>query len=1446
MALPIRKKEENIFDQIGGFFNDTARNIGSFLGSFNKPQVPQQPQVQQRPQQVQQGRLAPFNPGMSNLSVGGRQPVIPQRSLVSRPAPFRPQTPEEFQKERQAAIQSVVETGKPVQSPNLSEQDVKDALMKRVQNQAGGTPTSRALDKAFVKPAQGVAGAVGKTVGEIASNPVDTAIKVVQAPFRAGASVGLSTGLLKPNTSQGTYQAKGIAPLFFGGDDVEKFDPEASGRRIAESTGNIVKNQENSGFGGAIDPKLAAFLGVGGLASELLPGGNARKSVLKETGENAAKKAAQEASSSVSEQAGRAGSIVGPQVAPERQERYRQMMQNNDMYDPNRKLLPRPNIESLAPIMGRDPNNRDFSQEVAQAAEAQKQRYAAPTLRERFGEAINPYRAGANIDIAYAKSLGIPQRDVPKDQSLEALAERTRNSGQIAEQFMKDSNIAPVLQKYGEGTKEGQAFNTYRTFMRDLEQRSDGRTPLYRNYSDQDLQKFVTQYEAENPAARADLKALVSDIERIQDESINRGVVDAETVNAARTKRDGGRYEFYTPVARAQAENLERATINANGVGNIAGQHVIRDLKGSDIPLDPSFNSITDYVNTAYRDIAKADTARVFAERARQGLAGKRFTDTSENAAARKAMRDEQKRTGQPKDMNNYAEFRADPTTGLQTVAGRENGSTFRIEVSPEEARFLQGLGEERLNTLLRVAKAAQSPFRTVLTGALNLPFQVISAGFNAIMGPALSPQGFKVLAPRAVMEAIRSFNSNSEFQKLLNAGGAQKFTGNLDTSRNVTTAEALAAQRNWSSKFKFDVTHPWNLWKKLDLPGAKLENAQRTGIARAAFDARVRKGGNEAEAIADAVYAYNNVLPNFGRVSSLVRQVDAGLMYTGANVAGTRSLLTAIKRDPVGVSTRLGLITTGLVGLTAYSMSQDEAQAFYEDMEASGKGYLLDNNGIIVLPGAHKVTKDEADAGEGREGEWVGVIKLPLPPELRSVNHAIRSQMAANSNETGVPIGDYAQAAFDFVTGGARTLANPGIDLVYGLATNVDRQTGREIVPAELQRKPVEEQVFSSTSDAAKGSAEFINNAKDAITTALPFLKGALKDTSPLEMDYILSKAGFPGQIAKGAGEEGGVAGAVGESVANRFTNTFGQKESTQFYNELDRVAKSIPNDDDMKAFEALHAKKDADSRSIDKTAERYQILLARPGVLEAERQLDAYSRAQGRPGNPLFDLAPEQQEKVFRYRASKDLNAAKQAYDKNGNPLYTALGLDEKWYDDFRNAESSFYSSLKQGNQDDETNTALSFSGAQKPQADPELQQKLDVYYTLPSGTGERSRFLKSNPDVLEHWAKGDQFTNAERVAMGMKVLSDEDGGGSSQGGFARRGGGGSRGGSNNRIYIRSSDYDNQIAIDSAPKSRITVRENNKKIAIKPRRHRSAKVTTTKQKSGKIRVNNQKKQTA
>lgn len=1153
-------------------------------------------------------------------------------------------------------------------------------------------------------------------------------------------------------------------------------------------------------------------------------------------------------------------------------------------------------------------SSQQIVQELEGAAQVNKQRYAKPTVKQRVAELINPYNAGVKVDRAFAKSKGVPLRDVPRTESLEGLAEQSRLSRQAAETFLRDSDTARVLQKYGNDPD----FNTYRLFMRDIEQQANGRPALNRGYSIEEMQRFVNDYEIRNPEAREDLLGVVRDIETIQDLAAKAGTVSPEEVALARTTKGGGKYEFYTPATRALPEEMQRATMNANSIGSIGSQRILQDLQGSDIPIDPSFDAITDYINTAHRDIGRTKVASKYAERVQQGLAPGEFKQTAENETQRKTLKqqmedvsktvdslksslsrtvtlkskqkgevlkssksvqasqtkvineiqtllskakgdsdsvyndlverdpryaqeatniksqafpnltkqevkdqisqdlkDLDKKYPKPNKMakdemvdfakslgssnerleklvgkldesafkstkakeqlsllrqqikdtrdsvqglsnaqrinrGDYAELAPDPTTGLQVVSGRKDGQTFKIEVPPEMARFLQGLDQEKTNGVLNAIGALSQPIRAGLTGVLNPPFAILNAGFNAIMAPTLSPQGFRTLAPKAIIEGFKGINANNQFQKALYGAGAQRFSGTLQTvGKNASSAEALAAQKNFGTKLAYNLKDPRRLWRELDVVSAKLENMQRTGVAKAAHDARLRKGGTSEEAIADAAYAYNNVLPNFGKQSSLVRQGDKLAMYLGASVAGTRSLLTGIKRDPIGVGARLSAVGAVMTGATAATMAADNGQEFYKDMIDSKKEYLLDNNTIIVLPNASK---------DPKTGEWSGIIKIPLAPELRSMNSAVWQSVYNGANEKGLPIGQYAQSLFDFTTGQARTLNNPVANLGYGVATNTDPRTGQDIVPSELQSEAKKDQTFKSTSDIAKN------------------LGGAL-NISPLKVDYVLRGLGLPGQVAQGASSDTGALGAIKENVANRFTGARGKSETTEFFDEMKNISGGIKDKRSRGFFDALHKKNDSDS--LLNSANKAGTYLAQPDVFDADKKLDDFTRKQGKPGNPLYDLEPEQVQKVLTYRSGKIYNSAGQNRDKGGNTAFTALGLDEKWYEEFKNAESDFYKKLALTGDDNEAKT---FSGAAKPKPSTKLEAKLKYYYTLGKGTGQRSSFLKANPDVLDYWAKSNDFTNDERVALGFKPLTDEESSGYSK--YASRGGSGGSG--------------------------------------------------------------------
>ena len=85
---------------------------------------------------------------------------------------------------------------------------------------------------------------------------------------------------------------------------------------------------------------------------------------------------------------------------------------------------------------------------------------------------------------------------------------------------------------------------------------------------------------------------------------------------------------------------------------------------------------------------------------------------------------------------------------------------------------------------------------------------------------------------------------------------------------------------------------------------------------------------------------------------------------------------------------------------------------------------------------------------------------------------------------------------------------------------------------------------------------------------------------------------------------------------------------------------------------------------------------------MLAAERELNRRNSEVTGLSDPLYDdtLTDDQRQRVLTYRSMRIPNAAAQNYSKAGQSAYAALGLDEKWYEDFRTKESAFYQAVKE----------------------------------------------------------------------------------------------------------------------------------------------------------------------
>lgn len=716
------------------------------------------------------------------------------------------------------------------------------------------------------------------------------------------------------------------------------------------------------------------------------------------------------------------------------------------------------------------------------------------------------------------------------------------------------------------------------------------------------------------------------------------------------------------------------------------------------------------------------------------------------------------------------SEFTQRNERGVQTYSYKVDGEAGKFEIPADLAESLSKQNELMNESLIeRGLKPIATAQKLTWTGALQPAFKVWNV---LVKNPLLmyrNADGFSGIRPEALGSVARNVVNTPKMAQFRRDMQSRNMAyENAFQTRNVhqVAADEIAARANLKEFFiRNPVKTMGDLWRGLNQGLASVDNSQRYAVAYGAYKRAKGLGFSDKQALDVAAEAPGKVFGDFDRVTRLAQNLEVLIPYSGATQAGGRALIRASKTKPISTTAKDVTLLGGMAALTAYSLSN--SSDYYKDMIDSGKRYVLDNNWTIVLPWASRDS----------DGKWKGVVQIPLTPDFRPANRAAWQSVYNHTQGKNLNPGMIAGEVFNQLTGDsanqvyADEKTNNRKNLVNGVLPSsplvnvgktlagVNTYTGDPLANEFMASKPRTEQFTDNTSPGAK--------------TASKRLGGLL---TPQQVDQLYGQIGTTGDILQnkdGAGAGGISIAAIKKPLQPGKGQSDKSKSGAAYYQDLNAVKSTLKNEDDFRAFQSITGKNTV--KTLDDSAARAKELLARPDVLKAMSALDSKKRSRGETGDPFFGLTSEQQQKVLRYRGAKDLNSAKQAYDKNGNPLYTALGLDEKWYDDYRTAEDSYYAAINDKNSANSDNTILTYSGAKKPKASPELQAKLDYYYTIPSGTGARSAFLKSNPDVLGYWSDSNSFTDAERVALGLKT-SDALPGGSSNNGY----GGGSGSGS------------------------------------------------------------------
>ena len=455
-------------------------------------------------------------------------------------------------------------------------------------------------------------------------------------------------------------------------------------------------------------------------------------------------------------------------------------------------------------------------------------------------------------------------------------------------------------------------------------------------------------------------------------------------------------------------------------------------------------------------------------------------------------------------------------TTGKSFISGLDNGQTFRVELPPHIVNSLDKLSKTEVLTILKPIAVVNQVFRMAWVGALSPGFAVKSAIWDVVMTANNSKNGFRTLGPKAVVQSFKALRESDEFVKKLRKEGAGIVgSSQLGINKRVS-AESLGATRSVASRIAFGAKNPGAVIDSLDVLGGKLASLGRTRAAKAAYDDALRRGISEKKALADAAYAYNNVLPDFSTMSPLIRQINSVIPFTNASIAGTRSLAQAFKRQPLRTAAKVaGMGVAPAIAISAYSMGSDDGRAFYKDMIDNGSETTLDNNLIITLPGITK--KDD------KTGQWTGVIKIPITPEFRTINsQAWRQVYGGTKGADGVRT---AADLFDFMTGGIRTLSSPLVD-IKTILDGKDPRTGEKIIDDKTSELPLNEQSYDTTSTAGR-------------------VVGGILNTSPIQGDKILGQLGLTGQALK----KGDPVEALVDNSKGIVSGAYGERASDSFY---------------------------------------------------------------------------------------------------------------------------------------------------------------------------------------------------------------------------------------------------------------------------------------------------------
>lgn len=666
---------------------------------------------------------------------------------------------------------------------------------------------------------------------------------------------------------------------------------------------------------------------------------------------------------------------------------------------------------------------------AAEAANPTTFQAKVSALQKKLKSGFVDSQAAIEDTLAGAEQKGgfnvVPSNDIRLQQA------NVRRSDQLATQFIHDNGLADVIKQ----APDLGELNQYLIARHSADLQNQGVTTGRDTQMDgQLLHELGPTYE---PLA----KKVTDYSQKSLDYAVQSGLISPDTASYLKEK-----YPNYVPIDRifTEGEQALQRPPSGTGKGAMASQgtqSVVRRLQGSEREISNPVETLLSRTQELFQQGERNKSAQMLASY--KELPGNPFQ---------------------------LRELEQGEYSGTKpTISVMENGEKKVYETTPEISEAAKNLNKQQLGLLGQILGGAVRVFKVGTTGlrpsfiVANLAKDQVTAAINSdhalntsIANPLVFLKGFAA-----------AIGKNDLFQEMQRAAGGGT---SLDLYRTATkeTVEQIRSKKDVSSNIMYTVTHPKALFRAAEEAVNVTEQMTRLNQYKGTKDALMAQGRTEKDATLLAAKAARENTVDFYKSGSYGQVLNSTIPYLNAGIQGSRTLVSTLRRDPVGAGAKLALtVFSPVMMATLWNISDPDRKAVYDDLQP----YEKEGNMIIVTPGATK------DSSTGK----YNIIKIPLSQEVANLASIVRRGIEGAQGGDPETVGEVAsnlfQSGTSFGTNPRQLLSTVTPQVLKGpleVAGNIDLFTGNKVIPDSLKDLPPEMQTKDSTPVLAKtiGSA--------------------------------------------------------------------------------------------------------------------------------------------------------------------------------------------------------------------------------------------------------------------------------------------------------------------------------------------------------------------------------------